>query len=601
MHIVRWIAITCCLAANSGAQTTVKVNLSSQGAQADELSGVGTVSADGRYVAFFSDATNLVPGDVPFTRDVFHRDRWDGVTTLVSVSASGGYANGGGENPTMSADGRFVAFASTSTDLLAGPDANGAIQDVFVRDVVAGTTAVVSVTSAGVQGNADSDFPVISANGRFVAFVSLATNLLPGPDANAANDGDLFVHDRLTGATELVSRSTSGAQGNDDSFVDAISSDGRFVTFGSAATNLLPGPDANGLFPDAFLRDRLAGTTECVSVSSTGVQSNRTSNPGGVSDDGRFVAFESDANNLGPDDNGFFIGDVYVRDRLSGTTELVSRSDAGVQGDATSDAIGLSSDGRFVVLGSWATNLVPGDTNGKNDVFVRDQLTKTMEMVSVSWGGAPGNDHSNMGRTPISADGRYVVFNSMATNLTAEQDMNSLASDGYVRDRGAPAVVSGCLGDGSGASCPCSNSGQPGRGCENSSATGGAVLSSAGESSLSADTWTLTASGEKPTALSVFLQGPQLVAPTAYGDGLRCVGGPLKRLYVKNAVAGVVTAPGSGDPPVAARSAQLGAAIPIGATRHYQTYYRDAVELFCPLPAGKTWNVTQALSAVWSP
>ena len=158
-----------------------------------------------------------------------------------------------------------------------------------------------------------------------------------------------------------------------------------------------------------------------------------------------------------------------------------------------------------------------------------------------------------------------------------------------------------CFGDGSAGACPCGNNGSPGAGCENSASTGGAVLTATGSSSLSGDTLVLTSSGELPTVVSVFLQGDVAIAGVNFGDGLRCVHGNLKRLYMKNASGGVVSAPQAGDPSISTRSAALGDSIPTGATRYYQTHYRDPSLAFCPNPPGNSWNISNGLSAVWSP
>lgn len=159
-----------------------------------------------------------------------------------------------------------------------------------------------------------------------------------------------------------------------------------------------------------------------------------------------------------------------------------------------------------------------------------------------------------------------------------------------------------CFGDGAPAACPCGNNGSPGHGCQNSSSTGGALLEGEGGASLAADTVVLTSSGEKPTALSIFLQGDTDVDPAApFGDGLRCVGGTLKRLFVKNAVAGVVVAPSGADLSVSARSAAAGDPILAGEARSYQVYYRDSAPAFCPSPPGSTFNASQAVRLLWAP
>ena len=228
-----------------------------------------------------------------------------------------------------------------------------------------GTTKRVSLGPGGVQGNAGSYSPALSAGGRFVAFQSWASNLVPG-DTNGRTD--VFVHNRRTGRTERVSVGPNGAQGNAGSASPALSADGRFVAFGSDATNLVPG-DTNGE-ADVFVHDRRTGTTERVSVGPGGGQGNGESFSPSLSADGRFVAFQSYATNLVPGDTNN-TSDVFVRDRGTGTTERVSVRRDGVHD--TSDTLTLSADGRFVAFHSEASNLVVGDTNGEVDVFVQDR------------------------------------------------------------------------------------------------------------------------------------------------------------------------------------------------------------------------------------
>ncbi|NIQ99396.1 MAG: calcium-binding protein, partial [Gemmatimonadales bacterium] len=216
--------------------------------------------------------------------------------------------------------------------------------DVFVRDRLAGTTERVSVSSAGAQADYCSEDPAISADGRYVAFSSEATNLVAG-DTNEAED--IFVHDRDTDATERVSLTNAGGEASHGSRFPAISANGRHVVFVSCATNLVAG-DTNAK-PDVFMRDRTLSTTERVSVSSAGAQGNMCSSLGGVSADGRYVAFDSVATNLVlGDTNGWW--DVFVRDLVSDTTERVSLSSGGAQGDNTSTDPVISSDGRFVAF-----------------------------------------------------------------------------------------------------------------------------------------------------------------------------------------------------------------------------------------------------------
>jgi len=423
-------------ATGSGAPSTTRVSVSSTGVQGnDESRNTPTaISADGRYVAFYSFASTLVPGDTNGRSDVFVRDRVTGTTSRVSVSSSGGQGNKESFSPAISADGRYVAFHSRATNLAPG-DTNGT-DDVFVRDRVTDTTTRVSVSSGGAQGNGSSSGPAISPDGRYVAFISEASNLAPG-DTNGWDD--VFVRDRVTDTTTRVSVSSSGDQGNGFDFEVAISSDGRYVAFGSDATNLVP-RDTNGA-RDVFVRDRVAGTTTRVSVSSSGGQSNDESSYPAISADGRHVAFQSFAGNLVPGDtNG--TTDVFVRDRVTGTTSRVSLNSSGGQGNGSSGGPAISPDGRYVAFASLASNLVPGDTNGTTDVFVRDRVTGTTSRVSVSSSGGQGNDLSYA--PAISADVRYVAFSSDASNLVPG-DTNG-ARDVFVRDRGELTASASCDG-----------------------------------------------------------------------------------------------------------------------------------------------------------
>jgi hypothetical protein len=415
------------LVAPCRAQVTQRVSLSSRGGEGNGGSYYPSTSADGRYVAFQSAASNLVPGDTNGALDIFVYDRQLGTTELVSVSSSGTIANADNHYTSMSADGRYVAFQSYASNLVAG-DTNG-VQDVFVRDRQLGTTELVSVTTGGAQGDADSGGwgVAISANGRYVVFTSAATNLVPG-DTNGSVD--VFLRDRQLGTTERVSVSSGGIEGNlDSTYGPKITPDGRFVVFRSLASNLVAG-DTNGV-EDIFVRDRQSGTTERVSVATGGGEGNAKCGAySSISADGRYVAFHSDASNLvAGDTNG--ASDVFVHDRQSGTTTCVSVDGGGMPGDSNSFVFSITDDGRYVAFYSTATNLVAGDTNGKYDIFVRDQQTSTTTRVSVDSSGAQANDDSDA--CWISTDGRYVAFESIATNLVAG-DGNG-AFDIFVHDR----------------------------------------------------------------------------------------------------------------------------------------------------------------------
>jgi hypothetical protein len=390
---------------------------------------------------------------------------------------------------------------------------------------------------------------------------------------------------------------TAGAQASANSLDPAISADGRYVVFTSFASNLVSG-DTNGK-SDVFLRDLQGNTTTRISVASGGAQADNHSTAGTrsvISSDDRYVVFSSQATNLVSGDTNAK-SDVFLRDVQAGTTTRVSVSLASAQGDNNSQGGSISADGRDVVFSSSASNFVPGDTNAQADVFVKDLQGGAVTRLSIS----SGAREADLGSGPcsISADGTLVVFDSQATNLvTGDTNANT---DVFARDRGAAWIfVPFCLGDGTGGTCPCGNFGLADRGCQNSAGTGGALLTANGVSSLSADTLHFTSSGELPSALSILLQGNTTTAnPTNYGDGLRCVGGALKRLFAHGASGGIVTLPFPADPTVSVKSAALGDPIAPGSYRYYQVYYRDSNPNFCTNPPGGTLNVSRAIAVLW--
>jgi Tol biopolymer transport system component len=409
-------------ASGSGPLPLERVSVTGDGSEANGLSGHPALSGDGRYVAFSSYASNLVPGDHNGTGDVFVRDRLMGTIERVSVAGDGGQANDLSEEPAISGDGRYVAFGSHATNLVPG-DTNWSY-DVFVRDRLAGTTERVSVAGDGGDANGASGEAALSGDGRYVAFSSYASNLVPG-DTN--NNLDVFVRDRLTGTTERVSVTYDGSPTYFPCNDPALSGDGRYVAFASWTPNLVPG-DTNGT-GDVFVRDRLAGTTERVSVAGDGSEANAVSGEATLSGDGRYVGFSSGASNLVPGHTGTL--GVFVRDRLAGTTEQVSVAGDGSQANSHSQQPALSGDGRYVAFYSNASNIVPGDTNAADDVFVRDRSTGTTERVSVAGDGSEPNGGSSP-FSAISGDGRYVAFGSDASNLVPG-DTNA-ATDVFVRD-----------------------------------------------------------------------------------------------------------------------------------------------------------------------
>ncbi|MBI4728412.1 MAG: PD40 domain-containing protein [Acidobacteria bacterium] len=370
------------------------------------------ISANGRYVAFFSSATDLVPRDTNDLPDVFVRDQWGATTTRVSLASpdqvddgSLDQADGSSSSPAISADGRSVAFDSTADNLVAG-DGNQ-VSDVFVRDVLGQATERISVTSTGAEGESASTWPSISADGSRVAFASAAA-LVQG-DANGLND--IYVRDRSAGTTVLVSSATSGGGANGNSFAPAISPDGRFVAYHSDATNLVAG-DTNTA-SDAFVRDLTQGTTTRVSVSASGEQANGPSQYPSVSAGGSVIAFESQATNLvaGDMNNAF---DVFARS--GGSTARISVTASGLGAAGPSAFAAVSADGTSIAFASLSADLIPGDANSAWDVFVR--APSGLERVSVSSADDEGNGDSFA--PVISGDGITVSFASNATNLVSQ-------------------------------------------------------------------------------------------------------------------------------------------------------------------------------------
>lgn len=394
---------------------TTRVSIDSVGAQANDASKRPSISNDGRFVAFESDANNLIIGDTNASTDIFVRDRQTGGVTRVSISSSGTEANEGSGGAAISGDGRYVAFVSDASNLVANDTNN--TTDVFVRDRQLGTTIRISVSSSGEQANDLSDYPLaISSDGRFVAFNSDANNLTAN-DTNEATD--VFVHDNQTGATERVSVATDGTQANDSSYYPSISANGQFVTFTSNGNNLVSG-DLNAK-TDVFVRDRVGNTTTRVSVNSSGVEANQGAWEGAISGDGRFVAFSSKSTNLMSEEtSGLYY--AYVRDRQTGTTTLASVYTSGFLMVGESHTPSLSFDGRYITFEFDDKS----DGLPTQDIYVRDRQTGVTTQATR---GGSGENDSSFG-PKISSDGRIVTFWSHSARLVSG-DTNS-AADAFV-------------------------------------------------------------------------------------------------------------------------------------------------------------------------
>lgn len=331
------------------------------------------------------------------------------ITNRVSLSGEGGQANNDSWNPRISADSRWVVFESFANNLVSG-DTNGC-SDIFIKDSLTGLTERVSMAANGQQANTHSCEPDISADGRFVSFFSYASNLVPA-DTNGC--GDVFVHDRQTRSTFRVSVNSSGTQGNNLSNGGVISGNGRFVAFASKASNLVPG-DTNDRI-DVFVHDTLNRTTELVSLSSTDMIGNGDSSQPSISYEGSVIAFSSLATNLGRGDtNG--LRDIFVRLRDGRSTTRISLNKDGVQANAVSEDPAVSGNGRWIAFTSLANNLVNNDTNGVSDVFVFDLNSRVPVRASISSAGHQGNCLSF--EPSISYDGALVAFTSNASNLVS--------------------------------------------------------------------------------------------------------------------------------------------------------------------------------------
>jgi len=357
--------------------TTERVSVSTAGDEGNGSSWQPSISADGRYVVFYSSADNLVNDDLNWSSDAFLHDRQTGATTLISRHSDGTQGNWDSYDPVISADGAFVAYYSYA-DNLVDNDENGSISDVFLYEVTTGQTTLISRHSDGTQNNGGAYSPAISADGSFIAFVSYADDLV---DADTNGYEDIFVRDVAGGTTTLVSRHTDGTQGDDWSYSPSISADGQIVAYSSYAGNLVD-DDANGA-GDVFVYDMQAGTTTMVSRHSDGTPGNWDSYDQALSGNGRYVLFFSCADNLMDADANEGGCDVFLHDLQTGATTLASRSATGEQGDWSSFSPAINNDGSVIAFGSMATNLVFSGWDGwATDIFVR--YTGLADLYSIS-------------------------------------------------------------------------------------------------------------------------------------------------------------------------------------------------------------------------
>jgi len=387
-----------------------RVSVDSSGNEANGNSGNAAISGDGRFVAFGSVADNLVAGDANEAGDVFVHNLETGTTTLVSVSSAGSQGNDASGSASISGNGRFVAFSSAADNLVEG-DANEQ-GDVFVHDVETGVTRLVSVGSTGEAGNGVSGNPTISADGRFVAFDSEADNLVAG-DTNEA--GDIFIHEIETGITTRVSVGSSGEQASEGVKSYSMSADGRFVAFTADGDNLVPGEDDCAI----YVRDRLTDTTTCISA-----EASRGDSVGdiSISNDGRFLVFES-INNLDdlplPASAPTTLKTFVVHDRATGKSNSISPSSSESRYSRSSS---ISPDGRFAVF----TSELPASNPG---VFIYDFRSEIVTPIfeelenerTQSFSAPPVPAGWVTGRPSLSADGSVIAFNSFVSGLTDDE------------------------------------------------------------------------------------------------------------------------------------------------------------------------------------
>lgn len=404
------------------------------GQRANNQSTVAATSANGRVIVFHSPANNLVPGDNNNREDIFLRNRTYGNTLLISRSRAGALGNGHSRNPSISADGRYVVFASSATNLVAG-DANGPVADVFRLDRSTGTVNMVSGAGAnGANGSSGEDTfsqSAVSDNGRFVAFASRATNLTGVTDQNSHQD--MFLRDMQEKKTVLITKGTDGkAAGSSDQA--EISGNGRYVVYESQAPNLVPG-DTNG--PDAFVYDRVSKTNTLVSVHPGGGHFGFTPS---ISRDGSVVAFDG----LDAPGGTEFNGDIWAvhlrfsggvpQPPVAGDLEVVSVSSSGTEANGNSGRPSVNADGSRVAFWSYADSLVANDTNDTSDVFLK-VLGGSLARVSVSSSGAEGNGASPPSGGPVDLNdsGHTIVFSSFASNLFPSDTNNKADVFAHIR------------------------------------------------------------------------------------------------------------------------------------------------------------------------
>ena len=399
-----------------------------------------SVSNDGRYVVFESISAyddEFFPGTDNYNTDIFIRDFVENTISLVSVGNGSVVANGDSQNADISGGGRYVVFESDADNLVPENvlEDSGGYNDIFFKDLETNTTQRISLAYNGYQANDNSYDPQISNNGRYVVFESNADNLVPD-DTNYSTD--IFIRDLVKGKIKRVSLTADDSQSDFASYNPSVSADGRYVVFESGGSDFVAGDSNSYYTTDIFVRDLVEDTTKRVSVAIDGFSGNSSSYDASISTNGRYVVFESNADNLVPDDTNNRT-DIFVRDLIEGTTRRVSVAGDGFDTEANDNSYNasISANGRYVFFESFADNLISGDTNNSSDIFVRDLINGTTERVSVTNDPEESQGNGSSFTSSISADGRYVAFNSYADNFVLEDESYYGALDIFLRDRGS--------------------------------------------------------------------------------------------------------------------------------------------------------------------
>ena len=429
--VAKIVAITLAITAGASVYATDKggtihdftstVPFEVDGASGDSFTATGSsTNANGRFVVFSSFASNLVPNDTNGLEDVFLLDRQTNEIQLVSRAPDGSPGNGASSGAVISADGRSVAFVTSATNLF--NDNNGSVQDVVVFRTSDSTIEVANLTDPGEQGQFLSSNPSLSADGRFVAFDSASALVSEAVDGSRG----VYVRDTRNGTTQLLSRTPGGAFPNEESTDPVISEDGSFVAFVSRATDIAPGA---GSVANIYYINRNTLVTQLVT---TGGDADSTAPA--LSGNAEVVGFESQATNLAANDfNG--ASDAFIWTAATDTIELVSRAPSGDSGNGASFDVSLNEDASLVLYRSQASDLVAGDTNGFDDIFLLNRNTGTTTRVNVAEDGTQADAPSF---TPgLSADGNTVVFASTATTLS---DVNA-ANNPFIFVRNLQMVV----------------------------------------------------------------------------------------------------------------------------------------------------------------